>query len=64
MGLFTQRPEEPAEWAGLPSEPVQPRSPAETLLPPVADLPVFGLGGAVESVPVAVETDAEDADAE
>ncbi|MCD2499972.1 hypothetical protein [Microbacterium nymphoidis] len=23
MGMFTQKPEEPAEWAGLPSEPVR-----------------------------------------
>lgn len=23
MGLFTQKPEEPTEWAGLPSEPVK-----------------------------------------
>jgi hypothetical protein len=31
MGLFMQRPEEPSEWAGLPGEPVRPRSPAEVL---------------------------------
>ncbi len=31
MGLFTQRPEEPSEWAGLPSEPWEPRSPIERL---------------------------------
>lgn len=31
MGLFTQRPEEPSEWAGLPSEPAQPLSDAERL---------------------------------
>ncbi|WP_433675421.1 hypothetical protein [Microbacterium gorillae] len=23
MGMFTQKPEEPAEWAGLPSEPIR-----------------------------------------
>jgi len=26
-----QRPEEPSEWAGLPGEPLRPRSPAEML---------------------------------
>lgn len=26
-----QRPEEPSEWAGLPGEPLRPRSPAEVL---------------------------------
>jgi hypothetical protein len=31
MGLFMQRPEEPTEWAGLPGEPVRPRSRAEVL---------------------------------
>lgn len=31
MGLFTQRPEEPTEWAGLPSEPLEQRSPADRL---------------------------------
>ena len=23
MGMFTQKPEEPSEWAGLPSEPIR-----------------------------------------
>jgi hypothetical protein len=31
MGLFTQRPEENDEWAGLPSEPHQSESLAERL---------------------------------
>lgn len=31
MGLFVQRPEEPSEWAGLPGEPVRPRTKAELL---------------------------------
>ncbi len=31
MGLFTQRPEEPSEWAGLPGEPARPRTQAEVL---------------------------------
>jgi hypothetical protein len=36
MGLFASRPEEPFEWAGLPSEPLDERSDAELLdVPPV-----------------------------
>ncbi|MFS0867245.1 hypothetical protein AB3M83_07915 [Microbacterium sp. 179-B 1A2 NHS] len=31
MGLFSSRPEEPSEWAGLPSEPLPPRTEAELL---------------------------------
>lgn len=31
MGFFVQRPEEPSEWAGLPGEPVRPRTSAELL---------------------------------
>lgn len=31
MGLFSQRPEETNEWAGLPSEPSRPESTAERL---------------------------------
>lgn len=44
MGLFSARPEEPTEWAGLPSEPLPPRSAAETLSdgPPPADLGALG----------------------
>ncbi|QLD10302.1 hypothetical protein [Microbacterium oleivorans] len=67
MGLFTQRPEEPSEWAGLPSEPVRPRSGAE-LLPDVAP-PADALGGllgqgGVASIPIplAVPTRGADGD--
>ncbi|MEU1970201.1 hypothetical protein ABZ477_00925 [Microbacterium sp. NPDC019599] len=31
MGLFTQKPEENDEWAGLPSEPLRARTDAEQL---------------------------------
>lgn len=31
MGLFSSRPEEPSEWAGLPAEPLPQRSDAEML---------------------------------
>lgn len=55
MGLFTQRPEEPTEWAGLPSEPISEVSPAELLPEPAPDLPGLGLGGGVSSIPLVVE---------
>lgn len=31
MGLFVQRPEEPTEWAGLPSEPLRDETASERL---------------------------------
>ena len=31
MALFTQRPEEPSEWAGLPGEPLRPQDAASHL---------------------------------
>lgn len=44
MGVFQQRPEEPTEWGGLPSEPWEPRGPVEQLSETAAttDLPLFG----------------------
>lgn len=55
MGQFTTRPEEPTEWAGLPSEPVESRSEAESLAAPIesADTLAF-LGTAIESVVIPV----------
>lgn len=59
MGLFTKLPEEPAEWAGLPSEPDHPESTAERLADATAAVDPGGLGvgdialgggGAVESI--------------
>lgn len=43
MGLFSTRPEEPTEWAGLPSEPARTRSGAETLPEPVDSADSLGL---------------------
>jgi hypothetical protein len=43
MGLFSQLPEEPTEWAGLPSEPERAESSAERL-PDSAPVDVGGLG--------------------
>ncbi|MDR6166232.1 hypothetical protein QE367_000436 [Microbacterium paludicola] len=64
MGLFMQRPEEPSEWAGLPSEPVRRKSNAELLPdePPPADPAGDLLGGggiASISIPLAVPIAAE-----
>ena len=60
MGLFVQRPEEPAEWAGIPSEPARTETAAERLAAAAdADLGLLGggelAGGAIESsvIPVA-----------
>ncbi|MBD3941710.1 hypothetical protein IF188_08390 [Microbacterium sp. NEAU-LLC] len=55
MGLFQKLPEEPTEWAGLPSEPDRPESAAERLAAAApVDIGSLGLGGsdfgAVESI--------------
>ncbi|MDD7962667.1 hypothetical protein [Microbacterium thalli] len=67
MGLFMQRPEEPSEWAGLPSEPVRRKSDAE-LLPdePPAAAPAGDLlgGGGIASIaiPITIPTAREGQD--
>jgi hypothetical protein len=60
MGLFSARPEEPTQWAGLPSEPVPERSEAESLAAHVesADSLAF-LGTTIESVVIPVVPIAE-----
>lgn len=61
MGLFTQRPEDPSEWAGLPSEPHRPRSDAELLpdAPPVADPGTAVLGGIPGVTSISIPVDPE-----
>ncbi|MBW9093170.1 hypothetical protein JNB62_05700 [Microbacterium jejuense] len=60
MGLFSKLPEEPVEWAGLPSEPARAESAAERLAAaPTTDLGGLGLAdpgaaGAVESIVIPV----------
>jgi len=58
MGLFTQRPEQNEEWAGIPSEPLQVESDAERLADaaPVdaGGLALDGLGMTVESIVIPV----------
>lgn len=60
MGLFQHRPEDPTEWAGLPSEPLDDESVAERL-PDAAPVDtaltaLFG-GGAATSVIVPLADD-------
>jgi hypothetical protein len=60
MGQFTTRPEEPAEWAGLPSEPHETGPAAESLAAPIESADSFAfLGGAVESVVIPLSPDPE-----
>ena len=58
MGLFTQRPEQNEEWAGIPSEPLRVESDAERLAdaPPIdaSGLGFGELGTAVESIVIPV----------
>jgi len=56
MGLFASRPEDPFEWAGLPSEPLGQRSDAELLeTPPVDPFAISTSGG---STSISIEVDA------
>ncbi|GAA5199414.1 hypothetical protein [Microbacterium jejuense] len=61
MGLFSKLPEEPVEWAGLPSEPDRPESAAERLSSATSiDLGGLSFGdatgaGAVESIVIPVK---------
>lgn len=58
MGLFQQRPEEPTEWAGIPSDPARAETAAERLTDPApVDIGLVGLLGetvAVESIVIPV----------
>lgn len=63
MGIFQSRPEEPAEWAGLPAEPWEPREPTEVLPPAVDDIGVLGAAGVAFSVPIEVLVEEAEQDA-
>lgn len=53
MGIFSTRPEEPTEWAGLPSEPERIRSGAEALPEPIDSADSLGLlGTSIASVAI------------
>jgi hypothetical protein len=58
MGLFTQRPEQNEEWAGIPSEPLRVESEAERLAAaaPIqaGEFTLDGVGGAIESIVIPV----------
>jgi len=61
MGLFSHRPQDPVEWAGLPSEPERPESAAERLdtAPPVdASTFVWTGADAAQLVPPAAASSA------
>ena len=55
MGLFTQRPEQNEEWAGLPSEPLEPETAAQRLgdAPPTWDS--LGVAGTVGVIGIPVD---------
>lgn len=55
MGLFASRPEEPFEWAGLPSEPLHPESEAERLDGAVIIDPAGLVGSGLGSIVIPVE---------
>lgn len=61
MGLFAARPEEPFEWAGLPSEPLQPESDAEHL-DAVAIDPAGLVGSGLGSIVIPVDPAADGAE--
>lgn len=53
MGLFTQRPEQNEEWAGLPSEPARPETEAERLADTAPAVDALGFG-VMESIVIPV----------
>ena len=56
MGLFSKLPEEPVEWAGLPSEPARTETQAERLTDAASvDLGGLGVGGVGLGAAPAVE---------
>lgn len=58
MGIFTPQPEDPEEWAGLPSEPLRPEDPAAAL-PSVSVTPGLLDGGLTSlSIPMPTVGDA------
>jgi hypothetical protein len=64
MGLFASKPEEPSEWAGLPSEPLGALSDSELLGdPPTADMLLGDTPPGVASItiPAVPEPTASDA---
>lgn len=61
MGIFQRSPEEPDEWAGLPSEPWE-ETPGEVLPPAVDDLGTLGAAGISVTVPTDLRVVAAEVD--
>lgn len=60
MGMFTQRPEEPTEWAGLPSEPLDPEWISQQLSGATAGPDSTLLAGGVTSVALSIDMPSTD----
>lgn len=60
MGMFTQRPEEPTEWAGLPSEPVDQDWLSEQLTGTTTGPDAALLTGGVTSVAISIDMPSTD----
>jgi len=54
MGLFASQPENPFEWAGLPSEPLGPHNDAELLETPPVDPYAISTSGGSTSIAIDV----------
>ncbi|WP_417563701.1 hypothetical protein [Microbacterium sp.] len=62
MGLFASRPQEPFEWAGLPSEPDNEHTEAELLeTPPIDPFAITTSGGGAASISISVAAPPEPA---
>jgi hypothetical protein len=62
MGLFASRPEEPFEWAGLPSEPLAERTEAELLEDPPVD--PFAISTSAGAASISIDVRVPDATAD
>lgn len=62
MGIFQSRPEDPAEWAGLPAEPWEPRAPGEVLPPTTPSIDVLSLLDGGVGIPLDIAAAPETAD--
>jgi hypothetical protein len=60
MGLFASRPEDPFEWAGIPSEPARAQTDAELLEEPPVDPFAIAPGPAGGSISISVDVVADE----
>jgi hypothetical protein len=61
MGLFASRPEDPFEWAGLPSEPLRAHTDAELLEDTPTDLLALATDSGLASIPIRADPPVVDA---